>query len=123
MRWILLLALVLNTPALAQERTLIACNAEGKAAADSVDTGGSSLGGFVGGLFLGLIGTGIAVVVQSEPEVPYHLLPEGDECSYAFSQGYANKGKSRKQKAALGAGLAGTAALLTVIYLTQRESD
>lgn len=114
----LLLSLMLASPALAQN--LIECNADGKRVAKKeVGTLGSGIGGFAGGLLLGLIGTGLAVVVQSEPEVPSHLLPEGDECSYAFQQGYVSEGRGQKRSAALAGGIAGTAILVLVLVISQ----
>lgn len=99
------------------------CFYEGKMAAKhSVSTGGSAAGGFLGGIVLGLIGTGIAVVVQSEPTPSYTLLPDGDsDCKFAFTQGYGEVGKSRKRSAALVGGLAGT--LILVVVLVAANSD
>lgn len=123
---LLLSIVMLITPAaplLAQEeeepKSLLDCDAEGKRASGDISTTGSFFGGLAGGLFLGLIGTGIAVVVQSEPQAPYYQLPEDDNCSYAFQQGYANKGKSNKRSAALQGGLLGTAVLVVVLVVSQ----
>jgi len=101
------------------------CFYEGRLAAKhGVSTNGSRVGGFVGGLFLGLIGTGIAVVAQSEPIPQEHLIPEGDdECKYGFIQGYGDEGKGRKRSAALAGGLAGTVLLVLIVISVNNSSD
>lgn len=91
------------------------CYFQGKRQAESLSTAGSTMGGFAGGFFLGILGTVLAVVAQGEPSTPFYLLPEEKECKLPFVQGYQERGKSRKKTAALTGGVVGTLALVVVL--------
>jgi hypothetical protein len=93
------------------------CHQMGKADASKLGTSGSFVGGLVGGLFLGLIGTGIAVLAQGQPEPPEASLQalEREECQYAYTEAYESKGRSKKRTSALTGGLIGTAVLVVIV--------
>ena len=92
----------------AEKQESFDCYLEGKTKGNEISTGGSGVGGFAGGILLGLIGTGIAVLVQSKPDVPDDILPEDPDCRAAFETGYQDKGRSKKRTAALTGGILGT---------------
>lgn len=94
------------------------CYILGKQRAKSMSTSGSSMGGFAGGVFLGLIGLGLAVALQGDPSVPPHVIPEEEDCQLPFIQGFQEEGRSRKRSAALTGGLVGTAALVVLVLVT-----
>jgi len=103
-----------------ERKSTMQCYMEGKEHGRDISSGGSTAGGFVGGLFLGLLGTGLAVVLQDDPDVPVYLLPEDEDCQLPFMQGYREEGKSKKRNAALTGGLVGTAAfILLLVSATQ----
>lgn len=91
------------------------CYMQGKHQARSLSTSGSAMGGFAGGLFLGLIGTALAVAVQSDPTVPYYAIPEDEPCQMPFIQGFQEEGKSKKRNAALAGGVIGTLVLVGIV--------
>jgi len=82
-------------------------------------TGGSFVGGFAGGLLLGLIGTGIAYAAQGPADVPVAYAADaqkyGSEYVLGFQQGFAEKSKKKKRGAALTGGLLGTGALVVLV--------
>jgi hypothetical protein len=87
--------------------------------AEVLSTGGSFAGGLGLGLVLGLIGTGIAYAVASEPEPPYEAISRDMEetCRSAFIEGYKREGKTRKRSAALTGGFVGTVIVATAAFL------
>ncbi len=93
----------------------------GRAAADRQGTGGRFAGGYVPGLFLGLIGTGIAYAVASTSDVSVpaleaaQLISANANYSVSYQQGYGERLRSRRKSAALTGGLLGTLTFL-VIY-------
>lgn len=94
-------------PAPATEPTMLNvndCIERGKTDGRHASTGGSFFGGFVGGLFLGLIGAGIAYAVQGEPDPPttskYNIGGDA-QCRMAYSDAYGEEGKKKKRNAAL----------------------
>lgn len=93
---------------------------EGQRAAEVVGTNGYFAGGFVSGLALGLIGTGIAWAVagSSDVSIPASaqamIQPNGPEWVYGYQTAFAERLKSRRKSAALSGGLLGTAALLVI---------
>jgi hypothetical protein len=93
------------------------CHQLGKQDGGNISTGGSVAAGLAGGLLLGLIGTGIVVLVQSDSEPSQLELKnlEGDECQYAYLEAYKNKSVGKKRKSALIGGLVGTAILVLII--------
>ena len=101
------------------------CTQMGKADAQDLSTGGSFVGGLAGGLLLGLIGTGIAVLAQSDPEPSAAALSalEREECQYAYTEAFQSKGKSKKRTAALTGGLVGTAVLVVIIVAANSSSN
>jgi len=116
-------------PAPATETTVLNvndCIERGRTDGRHASTGGSFFGGFVGGLFLGLIGTGIAYAVQGEPDPPTtsKYNTGGDaQCRMAYSDAYGEEGKKKKRSAALTGGLVGTAALVVIIVIANSSSD
>jgi len=100
------------------------CDQLGRSHAQNLSTGGSTTGGFFGGVFLGLIGTGIAVLAQSTPEPTAAQLSrfKSEDCRYAYIQGFKSKGKGKKQMSALKGGLLGTAVFI-VIYAAANSGD
>lgn len=93
----------------------------GQAAGDQVGTGGSMLGGFAGGFFLGLIGTGIAYAVASgsNAELPSfeaaRIARTPGDYQIAFRQGFQERVRARKKASALTGGLLGTAVIVTLV--------
>ena len=80
---------------------------------------GSYFGGFAGGLFFGLIGTGIAYAVQSkpdlEPEQTILLKDKSPEYQMFYTDAYKGDVQKKKRSSALVGGLVGTAILVVVI--------
>jgi hypothetical protein len=100
------------------------CHQQGKEDGSKLGTTGSFIGGLAGGVLLGLIGTGIAVLVQSTPEPSADKLEalEREECRYAYTEAYESKGKGKKRTSALIGGLVGTAVLVGII-VASNSSD
>lgn len=93
---------------------------DGRMAAQQHSTGGRFVGGFAAGFGLGLIGTGLVYALASgTPEVPLQqvMLIQDRPATYqtAYQEAYRRDIKSRRQSNALLGGLAGTAAIVTVI--------
>ena len=126
---VVLLALLSAAPAAAQQqsqeklaqpvKTMTDGVAAGQISADAAGTGGSFWGGFAGGLFLGLIGTGIAYAAQGPADAPALQLAEaqkhGSEYLLGFQQGFAEKSKRKKRSSALLGGLVGTGTLVLLV--------
>jgi hypothetical protein len=91
----------------------------GSAAAQTIGTGGSFAGGMAGGLFLGLIGTGIAYVAQgpSQPTMTTVASNQqyGADYMMGFNQAFADESKRRKKSSALTGGLIGTGVLVLLV--------
>ena len=86
------------------------CYNAGFQKASTKDIGGTAVMSILAGLGGGLIGTGIAVALNSgTPSIKYSLLEEemSPECKIAYANGYQTKLKSRKQGSALVGGLGG----------------
>jgi hypothetical protein len=128
----LIMALLVVAPAMAQtpdptrpavpevqQRSMAEGVLHGQTLADGRGTGGSFAGGFAGGIFLGLIGTGIAYAAQNPSELPMHERVEaqwfGSEYVLGLQQGYADRTRSRKRSSALTGGLLGTATLVVLV--------
>ena len=96
------------------------CYLDGKQTAKtSLSTERSFGGGFLGGVFLGLIGAGIAVLAQGDPVPARRFLTDmEDDCAMAFEVGFQEQGKSKKRNAALTGGLLGT---LVFVFLVVYE--
>src|SRR5262245_60794834 len=60
----------------------------GQFAASASGSGGSFWGGFAGGLFLGLIGTGIAYVAQSPADIPVMHMAESQKQGSEYTLGF-----------------------------------
>ncbi|HLL83382.1 MAG TPA: hypothetical protein VK420_12045 [Longimicrobium sp.] len=94
---------------------------DGRSAAEGKGTGGYFAGGIVGGLTLGLIGTGItyAVAANSTAEVPSTDLIVARERGAAYTEAYQaafrDRVKGRRKSSALTGGLLGTAVLVAVV--------
>jgi hypothetical protein len=100
----------------------MSCHQLGKQDGENISTGGSVAAGLAGGVLLGLIGTGLVVLLQSDSE-PSQLAMnnlEGDDCRYAYIEAYENKSLSKKRSSALIGGLIGTA-LFVAVYLSTSE--
>ena len=106
-----------QTSAPTDDSSYMSCHSRGKLDARATNTGGSFVGGFCGGVVLGLIGAAIVVVAQSEPEPPPLALIElqTDECRYAYLEAYHSAGKSKKQSSAILGGLLGTVVIVTIL--------
>jgi flavin-dependent dehydrogenase len=93
----------------------------GRAAGERVGTGGTFVGGFAGGFFLGLIGTGIAYAVASgsDAQLPAldaaRLAQATADYQLAFRQGFEERVRSRRKGAALTGGLLGTATIVVLL--------
>jgi hypothetical protein len=102
---------------------------DGRAAAQSVGTGGWTAGSFASGLFLGLIGTGVtyAIAASSDAELPVEYFAtvqqKGAEYMMGFNQGYRQRVRSRRKSAALIGGLAGTAVGTAIVVALISASD
>jgi hypothetical protein len=115
-----------STPAPDVSKTdLSECVERGREDGRHVDTGGSFLGGLVGGVLLGLIGTGIAYVAQGEPDPPATAKYEikDAQCRLAYDDAYGEQGKKKKRSAALGGGLIGTAVFIVIIVASSSSSQ
>ena len=87
----------------------------GRADADQVHSGsGWMAGGFVSGILLGLIGTGVAWAMASSSTVEVSPVPEGLDAS-CYRDGYTSKAKSKNATNALTGGLLGTAVLVVLL--------
>jgi hypothetical protein len=93
---------------------------DGRSAAEAKGTGSYFAGGIVGGLTLGLIGTGITYVVaaNSTAEVPSTDLIVARERGAAYTEAYQSafrdRVKGRRKSSALTGGLLGTAVLVAI---------
>src|SRR5687768_11118447 len=89
--------------------------ARGRDAADQLHSGsGWMAGGFVSGILLGLIGTGISWAMASSSSVEVNRVPDGVEAS-CYRDGYTSKAKSKNSSNALTGGLLGTAVLVVLV--------
>ena len=97
------------------------CHQLGKEDGGNISTGGSTAAGLAGGFLLGLIGTGLVVLLQSDSDPSRLALKnlEGDECQYAYIEAYNSQSVSKKRKAALVGGLIGTAVLVMIVIAAQ----
>ena len=87
----------------------------GRDAADQFHSGsGWMAGGFVSGILLGLIGTGISWAMASSSSVEVNRVPDGVEAS-CYREGYTSKAKSKNSSNALTGGLLGTAVLVLLV--------
>jgi hypothetical protein len=96
--------------------------ADGQAAAATVGTESWYFGGFLSGLLVGLIGTGVsyALAASSGVELPpeRRLLVSSQAAPYqqAYEKAYVGKVKSKRKSNALTGGLLGTATFLTIYF-------
>ena len=79
--------------------------------AEDYPTRGKVLGGFVTGLFSGLLGTGIGYFIVGRGDI-LGLLIQSWEYQNSFAKGWDKKTRSRKRNAFLGGGVLGTMAFL-----------
>jgi hypothetical protein len=94
----------------------------GREAADQLHSGsGWMAGGFVSGILLGLIGTGISWAMASSSTVENNRVPDGVEAS-CYRDGYTSKAKSKNGTNALTGGLLGTAVLVVLVVSATRGS-
>jgi hypothetical protein len=99
------------------------CHQKGKVDGGKVSSGGSGVAGFAGGVLLGLIGTGLVVLIQSDsdPKAENMVALEGEECKYAYIEAFQDKSLSKKRKSALIGGLIGTAILVMVVVASSGD--
>lgn len=94
---------------------------DGRTAANQKGTGGYFVGGLVGGVTLGLIGTGIAWGIASAgdpaPSQTQSMIirQKGNEYAFAYSESYSQRVKQKRKRSAVTGGLIGTAAIVAVI--------
>ena len=90
------------------------CYYDGMMSAETYYSGsGWFAGGMLGGLTLGLIGTGIAAAMSRGDVMPPEAFSIDDaDCRMAFIQGYSAKAKGKKTTNAVLGGLVGTALLV-----------
>lgn len=104
-----------DTPAL-----IVQAQADGTTSGRTIGTGGWFAGGFVSGLFLGIIGTGItwALAGYSDVQVPpdRRLLLTNQPATYqqVYEKSFADKVKMKRKSSALRGGLVGTGIALTL---------
>lgn len=117
-------------PAASTEAELIArAQLDGQNAAMNVGTGGWATGGFVSGLFVGLIGTGVtwAMAGSSNVELPpdKRLQIASSPASYQqlYERAFAEKVKSKRKSSALKGGLLGTATFVLLIVSASGSSQ
>lgn len=103
----------------ADSTSYMSCDARGRADGKARDASGSVLGGFCGGLVLGVIGTFIAVVAQDEPEPPATMMLtiEDDRCRYVYAEAYRSAAKRAKRDNALMGGALGTATGVAILLV------
>jgi len=93
------------------------CFSDGYNSGISVSTNEAQIGGFIGGLGLGLIGWGLsyAIVASGNPQPPSYEISSLDEsCSREYSRGY-NAGALKVKKSAVNMGGAlGTLLIITI---------
>jgi hypothetical protein len=88
-----------------------------KTAKKQVGTTGNFLGGLAGGLLLGYLGAGIAVISAGSADVPFQTGDHSDGCNIAFTTGYGEEGQSKKRLAAARGGILGSAVLITIALI------
>ena len=87
----------------------------GREAADLAHSGGGWMaGGFVSGILLGLIGTGVTWAMANSSSVEVERVPDGVESS-CYREGYASKARGKNTSNALTGGLLGTAVLVLLV--------
>ena len=102
---------------------------DGQAAAEDKGTAGWAVGGFVSGVGLGLIGTGVtyALAAGSKPKPPANKLAaiQSPDANYrlAYQNAYESGVKRKRKRSALVGGLVGTATFVAVILATGAEHD
>ena len=104
---------------LGDDENWMMCHQQGKIDGGNISTAGSTVAGVAGGVILGLIGTGIVVLLQSKSDPPQSSLQalEGDQCQYAYIEAFKDKSVSKKRTSALIGGLIGTA-VFVIIYVS-----
>jgi hypothetical protein len=110
----------------ASGRSVEECSHQGSLdARRGVSTVGSFLGGFVGGLLLGPVGGALACAAQGRPDPPEPMVTSlgSADCESGYRDGYGEKGRSWRRRAAVGGGLFGTAFFVVAIVIaTSRRS-
>lgn len=122
------------TPALAQipihpqparsTGNLQQCISRGRVDGLAVKTNGAFAAGLAGGLCLGLIGTAIAYGAQETPDPPARFMIEQDQdpaCLTLYLDAFGKAGRKKKQTAALGGGLFGTAVIVILLVQAQHR--
>lgn len=115
-------------PAAATSDAAARAQLAGEQQANTVGTGGYFGGGYVAGLLLGLIGTGVSYAVAANsttdvpPQVRVALAAESPTYQQAYQQAYTTRVRSRRKASALGGGLLGTATFL-VLYLSANSGN
>ena len=116
--------------ALIAAATLLAqARADGQTAGASVGTGGWFGGGFVSGLVLTFLGTGIAYAVAADSKVELRpdqrLLIASRPFAYqqAYDEGFRDKVKSKRKSSALKGGLVATSAWVVLFIVASASGD
>lgn len=97
---------------------------DGRTAAEDKSTGGWFAGGFVSGVSLGLVGTGVmyAITASSNPKVPADRLTamqdRGPNYVTAYQESYREAVKRKRRRSALIGGLTGTATIVAIVLST-----
>ena len=95
----------------------------GREAAEELHSGsGWMAGGFLSGVLLGLIGTGISWAIANSSSVEVNRMPDGVEAS-CYREGYTSKARSKNTSNALTGGLLGTALLVVLIVSASSGSS
>jgi hypothetical protein len=100
---------------------------DGRRAGEGVPTGKYFVGGLIGGVGLGVIGTGISVAITASRDAPVPpsqvatLQAQGANYYTGYQQGYAKKVKSKRTVSSLVGGLAGTAVIVAVLVATSSQ--
>ena len=105
----------------ASEDLILTGMLDGRMAANRKGTGGYFAGGLVGGVTLGLIGTGIAwgVAAASDPSPSQTesllIRKKGTEYAVAYDDAYSDRLKQRRKRKAVTGGIIGTGVIVAVI--------
>lgn len=123
----LLVILLAVEPAIAAPLFSNPCAEQGQREGAMIKTGGAFACGLVGGLTLGLIGTGIAFAAQGSPRAPEMQAQVAavrgldERCLYDYNREFESAGKFQKRKAAVAGGIMGTAAIVVAVLSATRS--
>jgi hypothetical protein len=113
-----------DTPAL-----IVQAQADGTTSGARIGAGGWFAGGFVSGLFLGLVGTGVTWALASYSEVklpPDRQVIVGTQPGtyrHVYEKSFSDKVRMKRKSAALKGGLVGTGIVLAVFLSSWASSS